>query len=101
MYFVLLLFVAALLGSNCASSDSSQELSNDDNFGRKKLSNLNDDVLSLIFDQLELMDMLNLLAVYPAESLSAAAKDSFYRRYKDYRVEIQHDSSSYGLYVTN
>lgn len=58
------------------------------NDNRKKLAYLNVDVLYLIFDQLELEDMLNLLENYPAKTLSAAATTYFRRKFKNYLVYI-------------
>lgn len=56
------------------------------NFNQKKLADLNADVLMLIFDGLEVLDMMNLIDVYPARQLLAIANDSFWRRYKNYQV---------------
>lgn len=65
-----------------------------DNFGRKKLENLNADVLFLIFDELDLGDMLKLLKDYPDKMLSAVANEYFWRKYKDYTVQINCTSES-------
>lgn len=59
-----------------------------DNFGQKKLADLNVDVLSLIFDDLDLSDMMKLLKAYPAKVLRAVAKQNFWRKYKGYEVHF-------------
>lgn len=79
MKFGILFLVVALLCNSSMSIDPSP----------KKLADLNADVLSLIFDELQILDMLNLLNVYPAVSLAAAAKLSFWRRYKHCEVYIK------------
>lgn len=49
---------------------------------RKRLIDLNADVLSLIVDQLDILSMLNLLDVYRSGILSSVATMSFRRRFK-------------------
>lgn len=56
--------------------------------GPKRLSDLNADVLFIIFDQLDIMQIFQLIKAYPAEILSAVAKNVFFRRYKDYEMDI-------------
>lgn len=55
---------------------------------RPKLGDLNVDVLFLIFDDLHIFEILNLIKAYPSRQLSAVAKDCFRRRYKDYVIYI-------------
>lgn len=81
MNFGFLLFVTALLFNGSMSIDQSSK-------DRKRLADLNPDVLSLIFDEMSIEDMMNLLDARLPQSLVAAAKNSFYRRYKDYEVKI-------------
>lgn len=57
-------------------------------YHRIKLADLNADVLFLIFDQLEIGDLLNLLTVYPDGMFSAIANDIYRRKYKDYDLFI-------------
>lgn len=59
-----------------------------DKFGGKKLADLNTDVLSLIFDEFEILDMIKLLTAYPANALSLVAKQSFWRKFKDHVLFI-------------
>lgn len=56
--------------------------------GPKRLSDLNADVLCIIFDQLDILQIFKLIKAYPAEILSAVAKNVFLRRYKDYEMNI-------------
>lgn len=65
-----------------------------DNFGRKKLIDLNYDVLFLILNELNILDTLNLLKVYPDETLSAVAAADFRRKYKGHTVNIDAYSES-------
>lgn len=55
----------------------------DDNFGGKKLVDLNVDVLSLIFDELDILDILNLVKAFPGKALPPVANTTFWRRYRD------------------
>lgn len=67
-----------------------QKLKNKDNiFGGKHLPNLNIDVLLLIFDELNIVDMMNLLKVYRSNTLFTVARNSFWRRFKDHYVMIE------------
>lgn len=55
-----------------------------DNFGRKRLDDLDCDVLFLIFDELHILEILNLLSGYPSKKFSALANEIFRKRYRDY-----------------
>lgn len=95
--FKLILLLVATIFYNCNASDQShyemqQKSINDDNIGCNKLSDLNVDVLNLIFDQLDIDDMLNLLIAYPIEMFLAVARYSFWIRYKEFVVHIDYRS---------
>lgn len=76
--------------------------SGSDNFDRTKLADLNADVLFLIFDELHILDTLNLLKAYPDETLSAVAAADFRRKYKCHTINIDAypQSSDVGTYRT-
>lgn len=56
---------------------------------RKDLTDLNEDVLMIIFDQLDIIDMMNLCNVYSAEIISSVAERNFWSRFKDFTVNIK------------
>lgn len=58
------------------------------NNGGKKLTELNADVLYLIFDELELEDVLNLFEAHPTEIFSVIANDIFSKNFKNYLIHI-------------
>lgn len=74
------LFVSAIFCTSMVQSE--------DNHGRKKLSDLNFDVLSLICDELDIADMMKLIEAYPENVISVITKQSFWRRFKDYVIFI-------------
>lgn len=76
-------------------------LMKEDHSRRKILfSDLDQDVLSLIFDQLGILDTMNFLDIYPAQTLAAAAKVSFWRRYKHFEVYINHKSRAEPFFMS-
>lgn len=83
-------------------NESQQQLKSNemDNYGRKRLDDLNVDVLSLIFDELTIVDMMNLCHAYPIRILSTVAKYSFWRRYKDYTVQMKNYAPNDGNHIT-
>lgn len=56
--------------------------------GRIKLTDLNDDVLYLILDQLDFMDMMKFLEIFPAKELLSVGAGIFRKNFKDYEVII-------------
>lgn len=55
---------------------------------QKKVTDLNVDMLLLIFEHLDSKDILNLAKSAPAPTIYAAAKHAFYSKYKDYSVHM-------------
>lgn len=75
-----------------------QKLTNEDVIGYTRLVDLNADVLMLIYDELDLLDMTNLLSAYPSKMLLTVARDSFRIRYKDYTISIDDRSRTDRIY---
>lgn len=61
---------------------------------RPNLADLNADVLLLIFDQLDILEIINLIKAYPSKQLTAVARYCFRKRYKDYVVHISTPTSA-------
>lgn len=83
-FITFFLFMAALI----SYSDAQQPVSNGDSHGQTKLADLNADVLRQIFDEIHILDILNLIKAYPDDVFFAIANDVFSRRYKEYEVSI-------------
>lgn len=71
-----------------------QKLNSINDKGRKTFADLDFDVLSLIFEELDTDSMLKLLDASPTDMIFTVAKDTFWRRYKDYTVRIISESES-------
>lgn len=56
--------------------------------GQTKIYDLNTDVLRIIFDDLHILQIMNLFEAYPAATISIVANDIFWKKYKDYVVYI-------------
>lgn len=75
-------------------------ITNENGIDRLKLIDLNEDVLMMIFDQLELVDMMRLCDTYREKILSSIARKNFRSRYNSYKISIN-GSGDYSDIETN
>lgn len=98
--------LSAILCNNCLTkilsnrdialrfNDIQQQLKSDEmnNYGHKRLDDLNADVMLLIFDELDFIDILSLIKAH--STLLGIAKNTFWRKYRNYAVTIDaHENS--------
>lgn len=57
------------------------------------LTNINMDVLSIIFDQLDLKDLITMIDVYPMYHIHSLAVRTFRGKYKNYKVYLRRNKS--------
>lgn len=67
-------------------------ITDESNIVRTKMHDMNADVLMLIFDQLELQEMLRFATAYPNKRILSVARQYFRSRFNNYRVYIQTNS---------